>query len=222
VHQVGYAWVDGVLHGAARPLLLSAVSFSVLLGLVTWGPYAVSMVGVDGHGVDNTLPPRVTLALLGLGQAGLAVAVAPALDRLLQHRRLWLVTVAVSARVMTIYLWHLTVLGLAVAVSLTWGGVGLGPPPATAQWWLTRPVWFLLLGVLTWLVVLAVGRFEDPPATPPRPTVGAAPALLEVGVTAAVLAALADHLLLGDGGTVRWWLPLLPVAVVLLVDRAVR
>ena len=46
-----------------------------LVLLVRLGPYGVSMVGVNGYGLDNARPPRVTLAFLALvGTAATTVA----------------------------------------------------------------------------------------------------------------------------------------------------
>ncbi len=58
VHQLGYAWLDGALDSRARRGGLAALGAVVLVALVVWGPYAVSMVGVTEHGVNNAYPTR--------------------------------------------------------------------------------------------------------------------------------------------------------------------
>jgi peptidoglycan/LPS O-acetylase OafA/YrhL len=136
--------------------------------LVGLGPYPVAMVGLDTTEITNSYPPRVTLAFLGMFQSGLALLVEGPLRALMQRRRAWMVVVGVSARIMTLYLWHLTAMVIVIGVSLAAGGFGLGIEPLTAGWWLSRPLWFLVLGVVTMAMVAVFGRFESP-AEDPRP-----------------------------------------------------
>jgi hypothetical protein len=197
------------------------VALGALVGLVTWGPYGVSMVGVSGYGVDNTFPPRVTLVLLGLAQASLLLAAEPALRRLVARPGVWVLVATLNRRVMTTYLWHMTALGIAVGGVLALDLPLLDVRPAESGWWWTRPPWFLVLAVMTLLLVRAAGGWEEPvvdrrPAPHPlRPVVAATG-------TAAGLALLADHGLLAPDGSVRWWLALLPVVAMLVGGMAVR
>ena len=210
VHQLGYAWLDGSLAGTARRLTLAVVGLVGLLALVRFGPYGVSMVGVGGHGVNNAYPTRVTLGFLGLLQAGLVLALEPALARLTARRRVWTATILVNSRIMTVYLWHLTALGIVVAASLALDGAGLRLDPLTSTWWLTRPLWFLVLGLVTAAFVVLLGRFEHV-APDDRPSPPAILPLLSMAATCAALGVLADLGIAADDGTVRWYLPLVPV-----------
>ncbi len=210
VHQLGYAWLDGDLAGTGRRLLLALVGLVGLLLLVRVGPYGVSMVGVGGHGVNNAYPTRVTLGFLGLLQAGAVLALEPALARLTARRRVWMATILVNSRIMTVYLWHLTALGIVVAVSLALDGAGLREEPLTSTWWLTRPVWFAVLGSVTAVFVLLLGRVERVPGDD-RPAPPALLPLLSMAATCAALGLLADWGIAADDGTVRWYLPLVPV-----------
>ncbi|MDF9715841.1 acyltransferase [Nocardioides sp. ChNu-153] len=216
VHQLGYAWRDGALPGPAQRLGIAAVGLVGLLLLVGPGPYGVSMVGVGGHGVDNSYPARVTLLFLGLLQAGLVTALEPALARFAARPRVWAATVLVNARIMTIYLWHLTALGIVVGVSLAVGGLGLHLDPGSGAWWATRPLWFAVLAATTAALVALLGRLEQP-APDPRP---APPAVLPVAAllaTCAGLAVMADLGIAAVDGTVNAWLPWVPlVAAVVL------
>ncbi|MDT9595058.1 acyltransferase family protein [Nocardioides zeae] len=210
VHQLGYAWRDGVLAGTPRRLLLAATGLVGLLLLVGLGPYGVSMVGVDGHGVDNSYPARVTLLFLGFFQAGLVMALEPALERLASRRHVWMATIFVNARIMTIYLWHLTALTFVVALGVATGGLGLRIAPDTGLWWATRPVWFALLALVTAGLVLLLGRFEQPPADP-RPAPPAVLPVLAMVLTCGALAVMADLGIAERSGEVNWWLPWVPV-----------
>ena len=80
------------------------------------------------------------------------------------------VSEAVNAQIMTLYLWHLTAMVIVLGISIVLGGFGLGVEPATTPWWLTRPVWFVVVGVVTAGLVTLFGRFERPLAdTRPAP-----------------------------------------------------
>lgn len=138
-----------------------ALGLAGLLILVGPGGYALSMVGVDGSGIDNTKPPRVTLVLLGLVQAGVTGLFRHRLAGLAQRPAVSSASLLVNAHLMTIYLWHLTALGLTTAVSLWAGGFGLRARPDTEAWWWSRPVWLVVLAMVTadgtrwWLPLLA-------------------------------------------------------------------
>ncbi|MEV5000047.1 acyltransferase family protein [Nocardioides sp. LML1-1-1.1] len=214
VHLLGYAWLDGRLASTARRLALVAVGLGVLWVLTVHGPYAVSMVGLSTDEIDNAYPTRVTQAFLGLLQAGVVLTLEPLLRRLVAHRRVWLATVLVNGRIMSIYLWHLTMLGVLVAGSMALGGLGLHGRPDTGGWWATRPLAFAVLALLTAGAVALVGRFESP-APDPRP---APPVLRPVLAVLGVCAGLGALAALGiaKDGAILWYLPLVPVAACVL------
>lgn len=215
MHQVGYAWLDGALHRGNRRWWLVLGSFTVLVALVWLGPYGVSMVGVDGFGVDNTNPPKVTLLLLGLWQAGIALLLERRLRALTARRRIWSITVLVESRLMTVYLWHLTALGILLGLSM-WTGIGLHAVPDTADWWLALPWWLLVLVAATGLITWLMGRYELLPAS--QPTVPAVVSLTEVLLISTAIAALARYGLVLPGGHVLWYVPL--AAALLLIGVA--
>ncbi|HSJ33764.1 MAG TPA: acyltransferase [Acidimicrobiia bacterium] len=192
VHQLGFAWLDGRLGGASRRLLLAALGLAATILLVWAGPYPVAMVGLDTSQITNSYPPRVTLATLGLFQAGLVLAMEGPLRRWLDRPGPWRATVAVNSQIMTIYLWHLTAMVILLGLSLLAGGLGLGVEPLTPLWWWTRPLWYLVLAVLTVLLVLVFGRFERPrpdlrPAPPAwRPLTAVAGVCAGLGLLAAI------------------------------------
>lgn len=162
VHQLGYAWVDGELTGTGRRLVLASVGLLVTLALVVLGPYPVAMVGLDTAQVTNSYPPRVTLTFLGMFQAGLVLLVEPALTRAMAGIRAWSAIVLVSARIMTLYLWHLTAMVIVIGLAWLVDGWGLGVEPLSVSWWFTRPLWFVVLAVPTFALMAIFGRFERP------------------------------------------------------------
>jgi surface polysaccharide O-acyltransferase-like enzyme len=162
VHQIGYAWLDGTIDGQGKRALLAIVGLVGTLLLVGLGPYPVAMVGLDTAEITNSYPPRVTLAFLGMFQSGIALLLEKPLNRLMHVRWAWILVVGVSARIMTMYLWHLTAMVIVIGLSLLAGGFGLGIEPLSGTWWVTRPIWFLLVGLVTIGLVAIFGRFETP------------------------------------------------------------
>jgi fucose 4-O-acetylase-like acetyltransferase len=212
VHQLGYAWLDGRLAGTGRRLLLAGVGAVAVVGLVWAGPYPVSMVGLDGAAVNNSYPTRVTMLFLGMLQAGIVLALEPLLARWMTRPRAWTATVLLNTRIMTLYLWHLTAMVLVIGASLVLGGPGLGVEPLSPLWWVSRPLWWAVLGLVTTGFVMLLGRFETPrPATSPPP-----PAWLPVLVTVLACGGLgfmaARGIVAADG--VHWWWPVLVIGAV--------
>lgn len=222
LHQVGYAWRDR-LHPSRRVLLLVAgAALSVDVLLVSVGPFAVSMVGVEGYGVSNTVPPRTPLLLLGVAAACLVLSCEPTLRRVAERPRVWSAVVLLERRVMTIYLWHPTALGLAGLVALLAGGTGLHALPASGEWWAQRPAWLLVLLATTTALVLLVGRWEEPRPVPAYEVPVAVP-LTEVAVLVAGVAVLARlGLVEAPGWPDPWTVATLLLVALAALDRVLR
>ncbi|HIT76437.1 MAG TPA: acyltransferase [Candidatus Avipropionibacterium avicola] len=208
-HQFGFAWLDGRLAGLGKRIglmIVGAVGLGLLVGL---GPYPVSMITAGTDEISNSSPTRVTMAFLGMLQAGLALLVEKPLERLLRRPRLWFVAVVVNQRIMTWFLWHLTAMVGLTHLLLAVGGFGLHLQPLSAVWWATRPVWCLVLLGITALFVLVFGRFENArPDDRPAPAPWR-PVLAAICVIAG-LAVMAPAGIVDDSG-VHWVWPVLPV-----------
>ncbi len=220
VHQLGYAWVDGEIASTSKRLGLAMIGFAATLALVQLGPYPVVMVGLDTTGITNTYPPRVTLAFLGIFQAGLVLLLEPMLQRLMRRPGWWTFVVAISAQIMTLYLWHLTAMVIVIGLGLLSGGFGFGIEPLTGLWWATRPIWFAILALVTAGLMVVFARFErpvaDPRPAPPwwRPVLAVALVCAGLGFLAAIGIADEDGLnglilslpVIGVviGGVTRW------------------
>ena len=152
VHHLGFAWRDGRIGGPARLLACAAVGLGALALLIFKGPYPLAMVGSPDEDLSNTLPPKITLLALAAVQFGLLLSLESPMRRLLSGLRVWSATVLVNGMIMTVYLWHLTVLVIMVALAYAVGGFGLRIEPGSSEWWLTRPLW---IGVL-YVVLLPV------------------------------------------------------------------
>ncbi len=147
------------------------LSLGALVALTWSGVYPVAMVGVPGAGETNMTPPTGALGILGAMQFGVIVATGPTVRRLVQRVRVWHGVVAFSGVIMTVYLWHLTAMSLAAAGGLfAFDGWAFRVEPGTWTWWMTRPVWLLVLSALTVLLVIAFARFEWRISDAPTPT----------------------------------------------------
>jgi hypothetical protein len=160
VHHLGYAWRDGRMGSPARLLTYSGLGLLVLGLLVFKGPYPFAMVGSPDEGLSNSLPPKITLLLLGISQFGLLLAIEAPMRRMLSGIRVWAATVLINSMIMTLYLWHLTVMVIVVSLAYLAGGMGLGLEPGSADWWATRPLWIAVLYTALLPVTLLFSSFE--------------------------------------------------------------
>lgn len=157
-YQLGIAWHGGLLAGR-RSVVLAAGSGIALALLTALGPYPVSMIGVPGQTIDNTTPPTAALLAFGCAQAGLVIALAPALNRALRADLVKRVLSIGNDNVMALYLWHMIPV---VIVAIVGYPAGLLPQPilGTGQWWLARLEWVVVLSiaVVIEMVLLWWGR----------------------------------------------------------------
>ena len=163
VHHLGFAWRDGRLGTPARLLLYSAIGLGILSLLIFKGPYPFAMVGSPDEGLSNTLPPKITLLALGVFQFGLLLAVEAPMRRLLSSVRIWAATVLINSMIMTLYLWHITVMVVVVSLAYLADGFGLGIEPGTSEWWFTRPVWLAVLYAILLPLTFALAPLERRP-----------------------------------------------------------
>src|SRR5690606_6885941 len=101
--------------------------------------------------IENLNPPTAVLLMLGVAQTAVLSLLRGHLDRFSRRPGVTAFTDFVTARTMTIYLWHMVVVlgmaGMTALIALT-TGVSL-PQPSSLEWWLTRPLWLTLVAVLT-------------------------------------------------------------------------
>ena len=166
VHQLGYAWRDQRLGSPVALLAVAAAGGLALMAMIFIGPYPVAMAGSPGEGVSNTLPPKATLLALGLLQFGVLMAIEQPMRRLLQSLTLWTATVLVNSMIMTIYLWHITVMIIVVAAAYWLGGIGLQYVPGSGGWWWAQLPWLLVLYGVLLPVALLIAPLERRPPPP--------------------------------------------------------
>jgi hypothetical protein len=186
MHQWGFAWRDGSLsHPLRRPYVFALAGAAAVAALVALGPFPIDMVGTGEH-AGNTSPPSIALLAFAAVQAGIALAAAPAATRLLARPRVWRGVARLNPAVMTVYLWHMVPV---VIVGLILSGVGAVPHLGVGswQWWLSRPVWFLVLAAILLPLTIAVQWMERPLVRLPiglGPRGGWSPILMVIGITA--------------------------------------
>ena len=92
---------------------------------------------------------------------------------MLSSVRLWAATVLINSMIMTVYLWHITVMIVFVGLLYLADGFGLGLEPGTQSWWLSRIVWIAVLLALLLPVALTLSPLErrsrNGDALPPSP-----------------------------------------------------
>ncbi|HET6860038.1 MAG TPA: acyltransferase [Streptomyces sp.] len=180
VHQLGFLRADGMIR---TPSALAGSGLLAAAGLVAFGPYPLSMVGMPGEKVSNMAPPTLALLCHALWLIGAVELLRAPGARLVARPRVWRAVVAANGIAMTAFLWHLTAM-LGVYGALLALDVPL-PAPAGAAWWAQVPLRFAAAAVLTALFVAAFRAFERPAATrrttehaaDPRPLAGPAAAL---------------------------------------------
>ncbi len=201
IHQIGYAWREGLLDSVKTMLVLFLAGLFLLVALVNWGPYPLSLVGVPTDKISNTLPPKLPLLALGLAQIGLLLSMqSPArkwLDRILP----WTSTVLVNGMIMTIFLWHSTSMMLIIGLGFYLIPGIFGIDPGSGIWWAWRPVWVLTFAAGTLPFLLAFSRFERPSKSKDKKNVGVFRLYAGCFLTCAGLAYLA---LRGIGSAPHW------------------
>ena len=181
-HQLGFFYADGTLTSFSRSFFLktAGLGLGALVLLTNIGVYSRSMVGVTGDGVSNNDPPSICLIALTIWLVSAAMLARDSINRWLQGTRPWTVVIAANSMIMTVFLWHLTALLVAIVVAYP-----LGFPQyagGSAAWWITRPLWIAVLGVALVPLVLIFSRCERPTRSKNGPHPSPDPAATVVGV----------------------------------------
>lgn len=202
-HHLGFVWRDGRLPAPTLLLMVSMAALVLLGWLILAGPYPLAMAGSpEGDLVSNTLPPKITLLVLGVFQFGLLMAMEKPMRQMLSSHRIWTATVLINSMIMTIYLWHMTILVGLLSLSNFMGGIGVTIQPGSEIWWMSRPLWLLALTAPLVPVALLlsplerVSRMKNAPVPGRWRLIGGA-ALVGVGLVFATLLGL-------DGNPLNW------------------
>ena len=176
-HQLGFFYAEGrfgdrrvhlamVIGGLAGLVLLTTPWVFQVFGDARFGwfpgigNYPKSLLGTDVETISNAYPPTVCFLLGGVWSIGAVMLLRPAGTRWLERVGVWKATIFTNGVIMTLFLWHMTAYLLAI---LALWPLGFGhEQDSTARWWLERPVWIVVPGLILAAIVAAVGRFERP------------------------------------------------------------
>ena len=203
VHQLGFAWRDGRIPGSAGLAFIGAVGFIMLYLMISQGPYPLAMVGSPDEGLSNSLPPKATLIALSLFQFGLLLMFEKPMRRKLASLGLWTATVLINSMIMTVYLWHITVMIVFGGILYLVGGIGFGFEPGTAAWWWSRPLWIGILLALLIPLALLLSPLERKGRHPGAPVPASARQIVGAMMIGLGIALLAKF---GYGGGPAPWL----------------
>lgn len=89
---------------------LAAGMLALNLAMLKFGPYELSLVGIETQQLKNMTPPSLLLAGHAVMMCALAIAAAPAIARWARRPRLWWLTAIGNSGAMTLYLWHVPAL----------------------------------------------------------------------------------------------------------------
>ncbi len=160
--QIGFWYADGWFARRRwwQLVIIAAACYCLLVPLTTFGPYSNNML-------NDLNPPTIPLVVLAVAQASVLQLLKPALAALMRTRGAQAFVFVVGSRLMTVYLWHLTIIialsGIALLIP------GATPEPSSAAWWWSRPLFYVLVLALLYALSFAVGRFERPRETGETP-----------------------------------------------------
>jgi Acyltransferase family len=204
-HQLGFFYADGTMLRFSKRAFasLSAVAMGALILLTALGPYAPSMVGGRFEGVSNNDPPSICIIVLSCWLVSIAMLFRDRVSRWLAKDRPWKAVIAVNSTIMTIFLWHLAAMVVAVIALYPLGFPQ--PETGTATWWAVRPLWLAALTAFLVVFVAAFGRFErtgllrqsSVPASARQPSTAAA--IAGVGALVAGISGFAEAGFMGTG-----------------------
>jgi len=160
VHHLGFAWRDNKLPAKPIIMCMAILAAVVLYALTVHGPYPIAMAGSPSDTLSNSLPPKITLLILGVAQFSLLILAQEKLNDWLNNPKPWLITIFINSMIMSIYLWHMTVLLAIFGVLALLDGMGLHSTPASFSWWLYRPLWIIALSIILLPLAAIVAPFE--------------------------------------------------------------
>lgn len=161
-HQLGFLYADGTFARCSRRSfkVMAGTGLVGLVALTGSGLYPGSMVGLPGDPASNMDPPSVCILALTLWLVGLAMLLRDRATRWLSGKRAWEAVIGFNSVIMTMFLWHLTAMLIAIGVLYPMGFPQ--PEAGTAAWWALRPVWLAGLAAALVPLVGIFGRFERP------------------------------------------------------------
>ena len=199
VHQVGIAWQAGWFKEQSRRAFWAITGFLVLLVLVKFGPYPLSMVNIPGEKIGNLFPPNISMLALAAFQGGILLLLEKRINRWLSKEKPWAVIVLLNGTTMTLFLWHVTVNALVIGVAYLLGGVGLRMEIGSLIWWLAKFIWIPIQFLVLSIFVLVFSRFERPKKLKEKNEISLIGMFIRTGLICVGLTIVALSGISGDG-----------------------
>jgi hypothetical protein len=155
----GVAYRRGLLRPPGAAVLGTAV-LAINVALLRFGPYELSLVGIEGQHLKNMTPPSLLLAGHAIMMCAFAIAAAPALTRWAARPRVWWLTAIGNSGAMTLYLWHMPAL---LGVHLVFDQVGLPRYPGQPHFVALSVTQLLLMAALVAALFVALRPLENTP-----------------------------------------------------------
>jgi Acyltransferase family len=155
----GVAYRRGLLDPRAA-LRLGVAMAGVNIALYLFGPYQLSLVGIDAEGLRNMTPPSLLLAGHAIMLCAFAIGAAPAIARWAGRPRVWRLAVIGNSGAMTLYLWHMPVL---LGMHLVFDQLGLARYPGQPHLVVLAVVQLVIMAVLVAGTFVALRPFENNP-----------------------------------------------------------
>lgn len=155
----GVAYRRGLLRptGAA---VLAVTMLAANLALLRFGPYELSLVGIEGQRLKNMTPPSLLLAGHAIMMCAFAIAAAPAIRRWATRPRVWWLTAIGNSGAMTLYLWHMPAL---LGMHLVFDRLGLPRYPGQPHFLALSIAQLVIMAVLVAAVFVALRPLENDP-----------------------------------------------------------
>ena len=135
---------------------------AVNIGLIHFGPWPTSMVGMPGDEISNMAPPSLVLGVHVWVMVSLIVLLRPLIERAAHRLRIWTLACAIGGASMTMYLWHLTgLIGLVLVEHRL--GFDRGSDVGTARFWLLTALHLVVAVVIIWTLITVFAPFEMRP-----------------------------------------------------------
>ncbi|KUH86717.1 MULTISPECIES: acyltransferase [unclassified Mycobacterium] len=140
---------------------VGVVMLAVNLALLTYGPYELSLVGIETQQLKNMTPPSLLLAGHAIMMCAFAIAAAPVIARWASRPRVWWAVAIGNTGAMTLYLWHIPPL-LAMHLAFDY----LGYPridPSSAGFMVLSIAQLLIMAAVVAVLFIALRPLENDP-----------------------------------------------------------
>lgn len=155
----GVAYRRGLLRPSTAAVL-GAAMLAVNMGLLRFGPYELSLVGIEGQHLKNMTPPSLLMAGHAIMMCAFAIAAAPAIANWARRPRVWWLTAIGNSGAMTLYLWHMPAL---LGMHLAFDYLGLPRYPGQPHLVALSIAQLLIMTVLVAALFVALRPLENNP-----------------------------------------------------------